>query len=128
MNCHFEHVRTRNRISTIRKLGALYGKKGRRRAMGPLEIERCVEKIKRIYGSSSTAVRAMTYDKNLDQMITHGMCLIYSRQTLAVFDSCLRLSVNWDPGSYSGFQYNCGLAYSLEADVAAVVPPRVGAS
>ena len=67
----------------------------------------------------------MAGDRNLPTIILQGTCRWYSERTPEEFEKALTICFNWDSGGYSGLQYNVGVAYNLDADVSAVLEPKV---
>ena len=67
-------------------------------------------KARQAHGSSSTFLEAATGDRHLDDAITRAFCNIFFAKVATEFCGVRRLSLAWDPGTYSGHQSNVGLA------------------
>ena len=82
-------------------------------------------RARQAHGSSSTFLEGALRDKNLDAAITRASCNIYLSKLGEQQAHQRRWSIAWDPGTYSGHQYNIGLAYSPDSGKAMTLPVKV---
>ena len=90
-------------LITLRSAG------GRRQPMDPLDMA-CVHRVQQIVqGSSTTVAKALVGAGTcLDLRMSHTKCVLFFEGLRGYFGSERKLCIIWDPGTYSGFQYNMG--------------------
>lgn len=83
-----------------------------------------------LVGGSSNACSQIVNGPNstADWTATHCLNVMYMLGMRHHFGQVTKLCLNWDPASYSGHQYNMGLAFSSQTGVLAVMPPKVGSA
>ena len=113
-------------VTGLERVQILLGKSGRQRVrMDSYTKAGALWKCKQSHGSTSTFLAAALDDPKLDCAINRAVANIYLGKVSSVFADTRRLMWTWDPGSYSGHEYNLGLAYSVDIRKAATVPPKV---
>ena len=80
-------------------------------------VLRAIQSARDIGGSSNTVMRAKTGRGDLDARITQVTCLTHRERMKVAFRDQRLLSVQWDPGTYSGTSYNIGLVSTTCASI-----------
>ena len=108
------------------RVATLLGPSGRQRTrMDDYTKAGALWRCRQAAGSTNTFLQAATGDGKLDGAICRATCNIFLRKVSSAFGGVRRLSWAWDPGSYSGHQYNVGMAHSLDIGKAAAIPVKV---
>jgi len=111
------------------KVNELFTKSGLRRVrMDDWTKAGAIWKARQAHGSSSTFLEADVDDRHLDAAISQASCNIFLGKTTAEFSKVRRLSLAWDPGTYSGHQYNIGLAHTIDFNLASPMPVKASSS
>ena len=99
---------------------------GRKPPMDPVSFAQLKRRQDLVRGSSNTVAQAWCGPgSNIDRLMTHCMNVLYVEGLRQHYGALTKLCLNWDPASYSGFQYNLGLVYSHQTDVLSIMPPKV---
>ena len=101
-------------------------KTGKRHRMDDLTKLDAMLRSRRTTGSTRAFLHGASGDRHLDEMLTKAMCNVHLGSLQPAFAGARRLSLAWDPGSYSGQSFNIGLCYSVDDDIAATLPITVG--
>ena len=98
---------------------------GRRRSVDSLMFTYIGDASGRIRGSANTIAQAVVgRGTHAAQTLMHFTNQAYSEGLQRVFENADAYCINFDPGSYSGYQWNLGMVYSPRQDVAASLYPR----
>ena len=76
-------------------------------------------------GSTTTFLAGALGDKHIDSAICRSCANIYLGKLGAKMSENRRWSIAWDPGGYSGHQYNVGLAWTADSKLAVTLPVKV---
>ena len=102
----------------------LHRKNGRQR-MDSWTKAQALFRARSAHGSSSTFLEGATCDRHLDDAVTRAICNVYLDKLQALHSQHRRWSIAWGPASYSGHQYNLGLAFSADTGKAMPLPAKV---
>ena len=99
---------------------------GRRSQMDHATKLAAIQRLRRGTGSSTTFIHGATGDRGLDTALTQGTCNLFL-QKLQCFQAARRISVCWDPGTYTGLHWNVGAAFSVDLGIknAVALPIKV---
>ena len=102
----------------------LYGPKGRRRRVPPLELEDAMCRAKRIGIGNTQALDGIVSERGWDVLLrtTHNR-LLHDKMAGAFRDS-LHLGISWDAGSYGGHQCNVGCVVCLRSASVGYLTPK----
>ena len=96
----------------------------RSRRMATSTRERIMRTAYMLGGSSRTAVAALSNRLGEDWELTHKLVHLNRRLSLEAMRGSRRISVAWDPATYSGKSFNVGVMYSLDKGVATNLLPK----
>ena len=107
-------------------LADLRTKSGRRQAIDPILFTKLEAMQGRIYGSSGTIAQVMAGRRTgADQRLLFHVNSFYLKGIQEALRGTEALCLNWDPGSYSGYQWVLGIFYSVADNISGVIPPKV---
>ena len=91
---------------------SLFTSSTRKRRMDDVTKLVALRRSRKAHGSSDT--------------FTLAACNLYLELLPRVYGSATRMSLAWDPGSYSGWSVSVGMVHSVDLNIAATLPIKVG--
>jgi len=80
-----------------------------RRRFTYVEVLECLQKARNVGGSSNIVTRMVTGRKDLEAAISSATCLVHRDRMKQAFKGARCLTIQWDPGCYSGKSWNVGM-------------------
>ena len=101
-------------------------RKKRRQAVDPLLYSHFQQSRRKIRGSARTITEAIAGSKsNHETNIVRHTNKLYLDGARNVLQGLNDYCLNWDPSTYSGFEWNIGLWYSIDMNLSGIIPPTV---
>ena len=97
----------------------------RKRRMDDVTKLVALRRSRKAHGNSDTFLHGATGDKHVGYMFTLATCNLYLELLPRVYGSATRMSLVWDPGSYSGWSVSVGMVHSVDLNIAATLPIKV---
>ena len=98
-----------------------FGETGKRTHIDDIQKLVAIKRLRTVDASGRAFLAGATGDVNLDSALTRSTSSIFLGK-LSAFHGCTRLSLVWDPGTYTGKHWSCGYAFSLDIDLATTLP------
>ena len=115
-------------LTGAEQIQQLHTKSGKRVKLDDWTKAGALWRCRQAFGSSTTFLVGALQDKHMDAAFSRATCNVYFNKVEKRFaNGCKRLSLNFDPGTYSGHSYNVGLAWCIDLDLATVLPVKVPA-
>ena len=100
---------------------------GRRGRMDQLTLGWTIREMNRVAGSTTTIADCVSGNTKVDQLITHASISELFANNRTCMRNTEQVSMVWDPGSYSGHQYNVSYLMDVEIRIATATPVKVTA-
>ena len=101
-------------------------RKKRSQAVDPLLYSHFQQSRRTIRGSSRTITEAIAGSRgNHETNIVRHTNKLYLDGARNVLQGLNDYCLNWDPSTYSGFEWNIGLWYSIDMNLSGIIPPTV---
>lgn len=98
---------------------------GRRNRLDQHQLGWTIREMNRVAGSTTTIAACASGNAKVDQLITHAIISELFHCSHRCMQNTSQISIVWDPGSYSGHQYNVTYIMDVGSRIATAAPIKV---